>query len=118
MEPVPLSIIIALSNTLLPEPKGCGFLYSRTNPIGRVPICNFVTQRRSSLQTRPIAGHLDMRLMSRCRHYVLANSSFSWWESAWLPIHPERRSLLLRAAGLNCGPADTSDLIPSTWVRL
>ncbi len=38
-------------------------------------------------------GHLDMLLMSRCRHHVLANSSFSYW-GAWLGKNPDQIAIL------------------------
>lgn len=61
----------------------------------------------------------DLFLMSRCRHHIIANSSFSWW-SAWLDRRPDGLRIAPHAwftpEALKTRPLD--DLIPADWVRL
>ena len=64
----------------------------------------------------PKEAHEDMRLMSACNHFVIANSSLSWW-GAWLGRAPEKKIVAPKQwfADLSI---DTSDLIPETWIRI
>nr|WP_276562422.1 alpha-1,2-fucosyltransferase [Hoeflea prorocentri] len=58
----------------------------------------------------------DLRLMSACRHHVVANSSFSWW-GAWLNPSPEK--LVVAPARWFADPsAHNPDIVPEDWVRL
>jgi hypothetical protein len=61
-------------------------------------------------------AHEDLRLMSRCRHHIIANSSFSWW-GAWL--NPSATKVVVApAVWFAGGGIDESTLVPERWVRL
>lgn len=69
----------------------------------------FVTHNRGE------SSYEDMRLMSLCRHHIIANSSFSWW-GAWLNSDPEKIVVAPRNwfADESCG----HDLFPRNWTAL
>ncbi|HTW96834.1 MAG TPA: alpha-1,2-fucosyltransferase [Candidatus Methylomirabilis sp.] len=60
-------------------------------------------------------SYQDLLLMSKCRHNIIANSTFSWW-GAWLNQHPDK---------IICAPAkwfnierDTRNLLPEAWLKI
>ncbi len=65
----------------------------------------------------------DLVLMSRCRHHVIANSSFSWW-GAWLADQRWADPLRLVVAPAHwfsgCGQPDQNlgDRFPPHWEML
>lgn len=61
-------------------------------------------------------GHEDLRLMSLCRHHIIANSSFSWW-GAWLNPCPGK--VVIAPDRWFRDPAiDNGDLLPPSWRRI
>ena len=65
---------------------------------------------------QPDRAHEDLRLMTMCRHHIIANSTFSWW-GAWLCDEPDKVVVAPRNWFSEGGPR-TDDLIPKDWPRI
>lgn len=59
----------------------------------------------------------DMILMSRCKHNIIANSTFSWW-GAWLNTNEQKIVIAPKQWYIGDLNKLTVNLIPDTWIRI
>jgi len=74
--------------------------------------CTFIDQNDA------VKDYEDLRLMSHCKHNILANSTFSWW-GAWLNQNPGK--MVIAPSQWFADPEmnnKTIDLIPGNWIRI
>ena len=56
----------------------------------------------------------ELRLMSACNHFIIANSSFSWW-AAWLA---EKAGTIIIAPKRWYSEKAEGDIVPKRWLRI
>jgi hypothetical protein len=72
--------------------------------------CQYVDHNQGS------ENYNDMRLMSLCKHHIIANSSFSWW-GAWLNQNKDK-IVIYPKKWFNDSSKNISDLTPETWIPI
>jgi len=61
--------------------------------------------------TEKSEAHIDMMLMSKCQHVIMANSTFSWW-AAWLNSNVDKTVIYPESATI------TYASLPANWVKI
>jgi Glycosyl transferase family 11 len=72
------------------------------------------------LSDSKIANYEEIYLISLCDHFIIANSSFSWW-GAWLSTESKKRGVCKIVIGPEQWVTDpntkTPDVLPTDWLR-
>jgi hypothetical protein len=100
---------------LAKHPTAQFFAFSDDSEWVREVLCPEFRNLRVIDHNRGPESYIDMRLMSMCKHHIIANSSFSWW-GAWL--NPRTDKTVIAPRNWIRTNEDCRDLTPSAWTRI
>lgn len=75
-----------------------------------LPEPNFIISKKDN---KP---YEELFLMSKCKHNIIANSTFSWW-GAWLNNNPSK-IVISPTKWFNDRNVDSKDIIPESWIKM
>jgi len=77
---------------------------------------NFIGDEFVFVSVPGIRDYEELILMSKCKHNIIANSSFSWW-GAWLNVNPDK-IVIAPKQWFRTKKINTKDVIPDKWIRI
>lgn len=60
--------------------------------------------------------YISLYVMSKMKHHIIANSSFSWW-SAWMSVYDDK-IVIAPKIWFGQGHYDTRDMLPNNWIKV
>jgi hypothetical protein len=66
-------------------------------------------------EDRSLKDFEEIIVLSKCRHFIIANSSFSWW-AAWLSESSEK--IICAPKQWTTDPGDTRDIVPDHFIKI
>jgi hypothetical protein len=62
--------------------------------------------------------YIDLIMMSRASHFIMANSSYSWWGS-WMSRNEEKKVIIPSSwFGPEFSSKNTDDIYPKDWIKI
>jgi hypothetical protein len=91
------------------------FVFSDDTPWVREVLLPRCPKMRVVENNRGDHSYNDLRLISLCRHHIIANSSFSWW-GAWL--REDKEGIVIAPRRWFASGPDDHGVVPADWERI
>lgn len=75
----------------------------------KIKNCEFINHNSSK-------NYIDLFLMTKCKHNIIANSSFSWW-GAWLNNNPQK-IIIAPKKWFAIEKYNNTKIIPDNWIKI